>query len=89
MNLGDNNTKCFYSQVRSNRKKSTIVSIKDKDGSIYDNPSHINSVMMNHFQEILATNNYRATEYPELSHVAVIGKISDEESNSLSKKVEL
>lgn len=85
LNLGDLNSKYFSSIVNANKKRAHIKSIINVDGTKYSDPSHIENVILGHFQGILAPLLGTVEGRDDLSHIKVTNKLSAVDSQAFCR----
>ena len=74
---GDHNTKFFLAKASARRKKYLIVSLKEMDGTVIEQQSDIEKVIIQHFSTLFQSSNPNAIE----EVVAHIPRVVTEEVN--------
>ena len=62
MREGDRNTKFFHAKAFARRKKNLIVSLKKMDGTVIEQQSYIERVIIQHFLTLFQSSNPNAIE---------------------------
>ena len=62
MREGDRNTKFFHAKASARRKKNLIVSLKEMDGTVIEQQSDIERVIIQHFSTLFQSSNPNAIE---------------------------
>ena len=62
MREGDRNTKFFHAKASARRKKNLIVSLKEMDGTVIEQQSDIERVIIQHFSTLFESSNPNAIE---------------------------
>lgn len=76
LNLGDSNSRYFYSLFKSNTRKNCINSIVDSEGNELNKKDAIEATMVSHFQSIMAPPNAINIEVQDVKHFNVANKIT-------------
>lgn len=87
LNLGDSNSRYFYSLFKSNTKKQCINSIVNTNGIELFSKAEIEDCIVTHFQSIMSHSNSLPREVQDLSHFNVTGNLSSEEVVWLASQV--
>ena len=74
---GDHNTKFFHVKASARRKKNLIISLKEMDGTLIEQQSDIERVIIQHFSTLFQSSNPNAIE----EVVAHIPRVVTEEMN--------
>lgn len=69
LNVGDCNSKYFYSMINARKKRSTIQSFEDAYEIPVTDPVQFENVLVSHFKEILAPGSYANLIEVNLRHI--------------------
>lgn len=89
LNLGDSNSRYFYSLIKSNRKRMNIHTITDNKRVSYSTPNQIESVIVDHFRGILARKNLLEQQSSCLEHIQISGKLNNDDISQLCKPISI
>lgn len=84
--ISDCNSRYFYSLFNAWKRKASIHSIEDADGTCYNQVDHIENSFVNHFKDTLAPDLAYA-EQVDLSHIKTFGTVTDSEAAEPCKPV--
>lgn len=82
MNLGDGNTKYFYSLMRARHVQSFISKIEDMEGTTFSDPPGITATFVSYFSSLLGP--HIVSQKPDLSHIAPYGYVSELDAMNLT-----
>lgn len=81
VNLGDGNTKYFYSSMWARHAQSFISKIEDMEGTTFSDPPGFASAFVSYFSSLLGP--HIVLQRPDLSHIAPYGYVSELDAMNL------